>query len=137
MSMIIKTLDYIEEKPEIVISFILSLMLIAFGLYIGGPWYVPTETSVFGSEIHPEVIRVLTAAFYLIPGIVNLYGLIKSKRKWRAIGTFGAFLGLLFATIIRLLTIGVTPVLWFYPLALALMSAVLYMSDSRKNPNKT
>lgn len=136
MSRIIKILDYVEGRPEIVISFILALVLIAFGLYIGGPWYIADSSSVFGSEIHPEVLRVFTAAFYLIPSSVNLFGLIKSKRKWRAIGSFGMFLAYLFACIIRILTIGFTPAIWLFPLGFALVSGVLYITDSRKKVGK-
>ena len=132
MSRLTKALRFIEGRPELVIEIILATALFALAVYLGGPWYVSAPTSAIGNTIEADVTRIWTALVYIIPALMTFFGVVRDKPKVRSYGTFGLFMGYLFATILRLLTVGFFPVLWIYPLSIALVAAVVYIVESRR-----
>ena len=130
MSRLTRMLRYIEFRPEIVIEVTLAIILLIFAIYLGGPWYVGGPTTAIGSAIEADTVRLLTAAIYIVPGAATLLGL-KSDRI-RVYGTFGLFLAYLFSTILRVLTVGFTPLLWLFTLGLALVCGVCYIVEARR-----
>ena len=123
-------LSYIEFRPEIVIEVCLAIILIIFAVYLGGPWYVGGPTTAIGSAIEAGTVRILTAAIYIVPGAVTLFGV--KNDKVRVYGAFGLFLAYLFSTILRVLTVGFTPLLWLFTLGLALVCGVCYIVEARR-----
>lgn len=122
---------YIGGKPELIIEVILASVLLIFALYVGGPWYVGGPTTAIGTAIEREVVRFFTAVVYAVPALVTFFG-IKSP-KMRGWGVFGMFLAYLFSTILRLLTFGPFPMIWLFIFGLCLISAVLYIVESRRD----
>ena len=131
MSRLSQLARYIGNRPEVVIEIILAIALGLFALYIGGPWYAGGPTSAIGATIEHDSVRLITAVFYGIPALTTLFGVKRHKvRMW---GVFGLFLGYLFSVILRLLTFGLAPAFWLFMLALALIAAVLYIVESRRD----
>lgn len=123
-------LSFIEGRPELVIEIILAVVLIIFAIYLGSPWYVAGPTTVIGNSIEADAVRVMTAVIYLVPGITTL-AFFKNDRV-RMYGIFGLFLAYLFTTILRILSIGFTPLMWIFTLALALIAATVYIVEARR-----
>lgn len=131
MSRLANIKRYVEGRPELIIEIILAITLGLFSLYLGGPWYEGGPTTAIGTTIESEVVRFFTAAFYFIPAATTLLGLRHDRvRGW---GVFGLFLAYLFSTILRVLTFGITPLFWLFLFALALIAAVLYIVESRRD----
>jgi hypothetical protein len=129
MSKFAKTLKFIGSRPEIVIEVILAIVLLVFAVYLGGPWYLSDPSTSIGSAIESDSVRALTAFVYAIPSVSVLAG-VRNKHA-RVYGTFGLFMAYLFSTILRLLTVGVTPMFWLFLLALSLVAAVVYIVEAR------
>lgn len=130
MSRLTRILNYIEGRPEIVIEVILAITLVVFAIYLGGPWYVAGPTTVLGNTIEMQAIRILTAVIYFIPGVITLFAI--KRPKLRMYGAFGLFMAYLFTTILRVLTVGFTPLMWVFTLALALVMAVCYIVEAKR-----
>lgn len=131
MSRLSKLAAYIGARPQVVIELILAVALGLFALYIGGPWYYSAPTTTIGSAIEDDIVRLFTALLYGVPAVLTIGGVRnQSVRTW---GVFGLFMGYLFSAILRLLTFGFVPVFWWFLLALALIAAVLYIVESRRD----
>ena len=136
MSRLTKMLRFIGGRPELIIEIILAVVLLVFALYLGGPWYVGGPTTAIGNAIEADTVRVLTAIIYIIPSSLTLGGVFKQNDKLRTYATFGLFMAYLFSVILRILTVGFTPLLWLYPFGLALVAAVVYIVESRRIEEK-
>lgn len=124
-------LNFVEGRSEIVIEIILAAVLVIFAIYLGGPWYFAGPTTVIGQSIEADAVRALTAVLYIIPGVLTLATINRSRRV-RMYGVFGLFLAYMFTTILRVLTVGFTPLMWIFTLALALVAGVCYIAEARR-----
>jgi ABC-type transport system involved in cytochrome c biogenesis permease subunit len=70
-------------------------------------------------------------SLYALPAILTLFGIKRSRI--RQLGTFGMFIAFMFSSLLRLLTFGWFPLLWLYPLALALIAGVVYLQEFRRD----
>lgn len=119
-----------DGKPLLVIEAILALALAVFAIYLGGPWYVGEPTTTIGTAIEEDVVRFITAIIYLVPSVMVLAGIGKSKMRAR--GLFGLFMVYLFSVILEILTLGFSPLFWVFILALCLISGILYIVEARR-----
>jgi len=134
MSRLSRIMGYIENQPLLVIEIILALCLGVFAIYLGGPWYVGGPTTAIGTAIEAQTVRIFTAIIYFVPCMTFLLGRRNDKVKQWAL--FGMFLAYTFSAILRLLTFGITPLIWVFIMSLALICGILYISEAspkRKN----
>jgi len=122
----------ILNKPMETIQAIIAGACFLFGVYVISPLYASGENSsisiVFdNSTVSREVIGFL---FFFLPSLPTILGLFIERfrtPKWRARSAFCMFIGILFLTSLRIVTIGLTPLIWVFYLSLGLISAVLYL----------
>lgn len=125
-------LVWIDNNPQLMVQVILSMVLIATGLYISGPWYVGGPTTAVGVALELDITRIFTGAFYLSSGTVNLIGVAKNSARLRYWGTLFVFLSYMFMCLLRLFTFGFTPIFWVLILGMALIAGVKHIRESRK-----
>jgi len=121
-----------EEHPEYLIQVFLAVTLTATGLYIAGPWYVGGGTTAVGVLSDSLIGHTVIGLGYAAAGGVALYGVAKNSitaRYWGTMALFGSFF---FMTLLRLLTIGFTPIIWLLVLCLAFISGLLHIVESRR-----
>lgn len=113
---------------------VLSVVIMAFGAYAIGPWYVGGPTTSFGAVLESDLIRAIPTGFYIISGLYALTGCVFNKfderlhaRYW---GSFLITVGFTFMTALRLFTFGFTPVVWLLSLGLGLISAIIFLWES-------
>ena len=113
---------------------VLSVVLLAFGVYAIGPWYIGGPTTAFGAVLESDLIRALPTGFYIISSLFTLTGCVSNKfndkfhaRYW---GSFLITVGFSFMTALRLFTFGLTPVVWLLCLGLGLVSAIIFLWES-------
>lgn len=122
----------VANRPIEAIEAVIALTLFFFGLYMVSPFYVTTSTGAlsvaFGSDI---LLRLIVAVpFYIIPTLITITSLFSGyfhSPTWRARANLGMFIGVIFLTLLRLLTIGFFPMIWLFTLAMGLISAVCYL----------
>lgn len=109
-----------------------AVMMFLFGLYVVSPFYVVANTAAiaqaFGSSHAQRALVGLV--LYVIPSLPVIASLFSRKFKtptWYARGCFGMFIGLLFLSILRIITIGVFPLQWVFSLTLGLVLGVCYL----------
>lgn len=116
----------IGDKPLQVIEWILSLAILAFGLYLVSPFYHETPGTALGSMFgHTGVISL--GILLIVSAVSNGAALIRGSLKWRSRCSFWLFMGYLFLTIVRVLSFGFTPLIWIFVLVGALISAVAHL----------
>lgn len=126
-----------EARPPVItsrqairlITALIGLCLFAFGIYALSPWHYPepgssafsvlTETSVFSMK--------LIAVLYAIAGGGALYGAVKGHNKITRGCLWLCTSMLAFMVAIRLMTIGLFPVVWIFQLTLGVISAILVL----------
>jgi hypothetical protein len=118
----------LKNDPVYVIGVILSVVLLLFAVYFIGPWYPVEGGGAIAAAAGAQTTRAVLGIFYTVAGGLTLLGI--SHHRLRAYGTFGMFLAYLFVGMLRLFAIGVFPVVWLFPLALALVSGVIYLYSS-------
>lgn len=132
MSRVAEVVRGIATRPVEAIEAVIALTLFFFGLYMVSPFYVATSTGAlsvaFGSDI---LLRVVVAVpLYIAPTLITITSLFTryfNSPAWRARANLGMFIGVIFLTLLRLLTIGLFPMIWLFTLALGLISALCYL----------
>ncbi len=100
-----------------------------FGLYLISPFYVAVPGSaIAGAFANYEVQRItIGIIFYVLPSLPIILGFFNEffrTNKWYAFANNYMFVGLLFLTLLRLLTVGFVPFTWIFSLGLGLVSGV-------------
>jgi len=132
MSRLSKTLTWMEAHPEYLIQWFLAIPLLIAGMYIAGPWYVGGSTTALGVLSDSSIGHTVIGTGYFVAGGVGLYGVISNSSTGRYFGTMAMFGAFIFMALLRILTIGFTPILWVFILALALIAGVLHILESRR-----
>lgn len=120
----------LASNPIYAIGVIMAGALLIFGLYLGSPWYVGGATTAIGQAFDQTVPRVILAGLYIVPTFSVILG--TKYKGFRRFGMFGTALMYLFASVLRITTIGFTPFIWVFLLACALASGVVYLYVSLK-----
>ena len=116
---------------------VLSVVLLAFGIYAIGPWYAGGPTTAFGAVLESDLIRAIPTGFYIIAGGFTLLGCLFSRFDKRFRARYrGALLlttSYAFMTALRLFTFGFVPVVWVLSLGLGLISAIIFLWESGRD----
>lgn len=127
-----KAVTGIAARPIQAIEVVVALTLLVFGLYIMSPFYVITTTAAIAESFGQE--QALRSAvgfiFYIIPSsptVLSLFFPRFDTPKWHAKANLGMFIGVMFLTLLRLLTVGLFPFTWLFSLGLGLVAAVCYL----------
>lgn len=107
----------IMEYPWHTLLVLMSLLMLVFGLYLVSPWYPlvpPTGAAMFAEVFTAARERMFLGAFYIGIPTVTLGGIIAGSNRITRSGAFGLFLIYLFAALLRVTTIGFTPVYWLF-----------------------
>ena len=126
---IMRVLEVFNRKPVTLVLYVLAVILVVYGSYIASPLYQISASTGLGLLFDQWYLRYFTVVLYIVPGLMTLFGLIARNKTFGQIGSFTMFLAFLFSTILRLITIGFTPAIWLFSLALALIAGICYLSD--------
>lgn len=119
-------LPFDDRETVKIISAIVGLVLLFFGLYMIGPWYVVVPNGAFA-----EASQMSTVYFRLVAGahIIAGVGMVKAAfRRHNFFTRAATVLGMsMFSVMIatRLITIGLVPTIWVLQLGLMLIAATL------------
>lgn len=128
----LKKLPFDSQEAVRLITLIIGLTLLAFGLYMFSPWYV----SVPGGAAFAEVPSISQAYFKLVSlayaaaGAGMAYAGVKGQSLYTRILTVIGVSMFSIMVITRLITIGIIPTIWLFQLALLLISAVLALTET-------
>ena len=111
------------------IGVILAVVMLVFAIYFGGPWYVGGPSTAIGSAFDADIARALLSILYMIPCVATFVGTVKDG-KYRRIGSFGVAACFAFVTLLRLLTFGLTPVIWIFTFACGIIAGIVYIHES-------
>jgi hypothetical protein len=136
MSRLSKTLTWMEAHPEYLIQGFLAVALLITGVYIAGPWYVGGSTTAIGVLSDSSIGHIVIGTSYMTTGAVGLYGVVRNSARGRYWGTMLMFGAFFFMVLLRLLTIGFTPIIWVLILALAFTAGVLHIIESRRREKR-
>ncbi len=121
-----------SRRPVEAIETVIALTFFILGLYIISPLYVTTSTSAismaFGSDYVQRAFVALT--FYIIPALPVLLAWFVPRFNtlwWRSRATSWMFMGALFITILRLVTIGWVPLTWLFTLSLSFIVGICHL----------
>lgn len=118
------------------IQVFLAVALLITGVYIAGPWYVGGNLTAIGVLSDSAIGHTVIGTGYTVAGGIGLYGVTRNSVKGRYWGTMLMFGAFVFMAILRLLTIGLTPIIWVLILALALIAGVLHILESRRRDKR-
>lgn len=128
----IKFFQGVAENPFRYIEWILAIVLIAGGLYIGSPWFVAeptTGTSALGQTLTSQISLYLFAVAYTAPGAIMALGLFLHKNNWVEGALFWSYIIILFTSLLSLLVNGLIPPRWLSTLSLGLIAAILWIRE--------
>lgn len=124
MSRLADFVQSIREEPFVVIEMLWGIGLVANGIYLLLPSYVPTTGSVLIQFASSPFVSLGIAVLYIVTGLAALAAAYFGRM--RHVSTFMLFLAFFFTVLIRLLTVGFVPTVWVWPTLLALTAAVDY-----------
>lgn len=117
----------IKTNPIFVIEIIFAIGLMVYGLYILGPLYEVSYSTALGRFFEGPPVRIGMGFLYMVSGVVVLFAKIKNHTRLRTSGAFLMFMAFFFTFVIRVVTIGLIPLIWMHYLMLALACAVIYL----------
>lgn len=120
-------MNILTDMPWETVLVIIALIMLVFGLYLVSPWYpqIPAlSTAVFAQVFQSANERMFLAIFYVGAPLLTLAGIATKKRRWTKTGALGLFMIYLFAALLRISTVGFTPVYWLFILGLGLIAGV-------------
>ena len=117
----------ISTRPIAAIEYVLSGAAAIFGLYLMSPWYEIEKSIGHGTVFDDFGMIIVLGVFFILVAGYMLYGLIKSSEEIRSQGLFYLFLSLTFISILRILNFGFVPLIWFFPMVCAIITAVCYI----------
>jgi len=97
------------------------------GIFIAGPWYISSATSVVGVAIESYLGRLITGFGYIIPAVMVMWGAWGKHPTLLYRGNFLMFLAFVFMFILRLLTLGPTPIIWVLQVVLAAVTGFIFL----------
>ena len=131
---ILKITNHIAKNPIEYVEFILAIGLVIFGLYAASPFYVVTSSSTLSMVFDHQTYRIITGVILTLPGIPVVYWQLRHsiadyvrRQKQRKNYIFYMSLCYFYLTALRLVTIGITPVIWLFTLALSIIAVILYL----------
>lgn len=119
------------SRPMEAIETIIALVLFVFGCYLISPLYIEApQTASSALASNPTALLIAGVGLYILPALPILLGLFWKRvntLKWRTRSTFWMFIACMFITLLRLITIGFTPLVWLFTFALGLIAAVCFL----------
>lgn len=126
MSRISKAFVKSYTHPLITIEVIIAVGLLVSGLYTMSWFYEVSAITPIGKTIDSVEVRTSIGIFYTIAAVISLVGATTGKERINSSGLFLMFLSYSFMTILRLLSIGWTPLTWIFSVTIGLIVAFLY-----------
>ncbi|AXH67376.1 hypothetical protein SEA_WOFFORD_240 [Streptomyces phage Wofford] len=114
------------KHPLGTIEVMIAVGLLVSGLYTMSWFYEPASTTPLGVAVDSTAVRMSIGAFYSLSALTVIFGSVRSNDGWRAKGLFAISLSYGFMTLLRWLTIGITPLTWVFSLTLMFIVAFLY-----------
>lgn len=117
-------LEKMYEHPWQTLLIVMSVAMLIFGLYLISPWYpvAPAISSaVFAQVFAATYERAFLGAFYIGVPLFTLGSILASNNKLTRAGALGLWMIYLFAALLRLITVGWTPLNWLFILACGLV----------------
>jgi hypothetical protein len=128
----IKFFQGVAENPFRYIEWILAIVLIVGGLYLGSPWFQAdpqTGASAIGQTLTSQISLYLFAVAYTAPGAVMATGLVLHKDGLIEGALFWTYIIVLFTSLLSLLVSGIVPPRWLSTLSLGLIAAILWIRE--------
>ncbi len=100
------------------------------GLYTISPFYqaqTPIGTAPLAVAIATKFSLITFGVLYSIPGFAVLYSSYTDNPKWTNNGLYWAWVVILFTSVLIVAGNGLRPFTWLAPLALGLISAILWI----------
>lgn len=123
-------MKWLFKHPWHLVLLILSLAMLGFGLYFVSPWYPAINAaagatpSAFAQVFSATNERLFLGAFYVGVPAFTLLSIFRKKDSWVKTGALLLLMIYLFASLLRLITIGATPVYWLFILACGMIAGV-------------
>lgn len=128
------------RRPFFVIEAIVATAVIVGGLYVMSPFFIAAvgaNSGALSAAFTNETSRIAVGFLYLVPGLTVWAGMLLSRKdnvkaqiaakKLRKWGLFSSFCIILFFQILGILTNGIRPIIWLYPMAVALIAAYTWV----------
>lgn len=122
----------IQKEPVNAIVALVAVGFFIFGLYVASPFYVADSSAALsqafaGNDLQRSIVGFL---FFVIPSSPIILGFFKRRfftPPWTLYSTLGMFVGMLFLTILRWVTLGFFPLTWVFGFILAFVLAICYL----------
>jgi hypothetical protein len=119
--------EQIITRPLASIAMVLAVVMLSIGLYSVSPFLVTTSNSIFGAAlVNPPAVWAFGAGYMLV-SILTIIGVGANNLRFYRLGLMGSFVALLFISVLRVISLGVFPMLWVFSLALAAVAAVCWL----------
>lgn len=125
----------IMEYPWHTLLIVMSVLMLAFGIYLVSPLYIivpEMSQAVFAQVFSAANERLFLGAFYIGIPMVTLGGIVARSNRVTRAGAFGLFLIYLFAALLRIATVGFTPVYWMFILGCGFTAALARIQLNRQ-----
>jgi hypothetical protein len=128
----------IVYRPHHYIEYVIALFILIGGLYIGSPWYVGSNNT---ADVNPglyatlvtESARYIFSFLFSAPALLILFGKWKKKTKFLQTGLYCAYIVIFFTVCLIWATTGLRPMNWLSPLALGIITAILWIRGKWEN----
>lgn len=119
--------DYRESVK--LTALIVGLVLLFFGVYMGGPWYVVAPAGAFAeTAITADIYFKLVALLHTIAGAGMVYSAFRNHNYWTRSATVLGMSMFSLMVVTRLLSIGLVPTIWVLQLGLMAIAAILALT---------
>lgn len=123
------------RKILCIIEAVAYLTLLVAGSYLLSPFYVAAPGTSISAALTSEWAQRLLGVVYVLPSALGIYALWKNKLNLREWATLGTFIGYLFITLLRLITIGPIPILWVFTFALTIIVGLIHILLRQEREN--
>jgi hypothetical protein len=127
MSRIVDARATIAQQPFRLIEAMWGGILIGNAVYLLWPTYSPSPGSIIENIAASRATGITMGIIYLVTGALAIYASLYRGRNWRRVTAGLFFMAFLLTALLRVLSVGLTPTVWVWPLLLALASAVNYL----------
>lgn len=122
--------DYRESVK--LTALIVGLVLLFFGVYMIGPWYVVVDAGAFAeTALATNIFFRVVAFLHAVAGAGMVYSAFCNHNYWTRSATVLGVSMFSLMVVTRLLSIGLVPTIWVLQLGLMAIAAILALTAER------
>ena len=113
----------------LIVESILSIPILAWAVYLIGPWFQSDVTSGVGDVLDEVPSRIIWATLFFLPCLALYYGLYKRINTLRMQSMLGLSVCFIFLSALRIALHGLFPITWLYMLVFSVLCGGMYLLE--------